>query len=735
MANQSGHIYKIANDPSASASRTETQLTTNGIANPFLTQEWIYGMHADAAADKVYAITMRENLSPYVPRLHTYDFATDAWGTPVVLPLINVRTTHYSSWGKLYIIGMRVGQTSWEVLEINMATGTAAPISTSSSSGTLAMAMQMWDDNGVLYFGGGNYISITKIDFNDFSTPTAAPSRALASDEKLHFDPAGPDFIFYSNGNVAQIDNFSANPITKTNLAQGWGGGGVIDVANVVSFTCNGIVGGAGNAADPFLITSAAELSAMASCSSIGYYQLANDVDMTGVSWTPMFPNGFGGVLDGAGYAIENLTSTTTGSGGLFAKLLAGTVKNLRLEEVDIAGREDTGAVTGVAAFATISGVTVTGEVRNTNTVDSVVFYVGGLVGVAAATPVRIEESGVNGAVVGKHVGGLVGYYTTSTPISFSNVYIRGELNPVPTANQSWPNAAPGLFATGNNLPATKGYSTAVREANSNVAFSPRFTGTGGSSSNSFFKADLSITDPTDGLAKTEEELKDIATYTAASWDIAAGWDATKVWGICTQVNDGYPFITASYATNPCVAAQSGSVTAPVVPLSTIQITLPSVGTNTEDGARAAASGIAAGSEVAISGEGVETIIEVGIGEADAPILDVSNQTLIFEVPRSLTPGTYDLTLVSTDFGSITHQGLIKITAEQAFKLAWTKKVGNKVKIFSTLPQGFKVFLNGEALKLTIGSKLIATVSLRKGKNVISIQRDGKQVRRVSYKR
>ncbi len=45
------------------------------------------------------------------------------------------------------------------------------------------------------------------------------------------------------------------------------------------------------------------------------------------------------------------------------------------------------------------------------------------------------------------------------------------------------------------------------------------------------------------GTALTTAEAKDIATYTAAGWDIVEGIDSEHVWGIDPEINDGYPFL------------------------------------------------------------------------------------------------------------------------------------------------------------------------------------------------
>jgi outer membrane protein OmpA-like peptidoglycan-associated protein len=63
---------------------------------------------------------------------------------------------------------------------------------------------------------------------------------------------------------------------------------------------------------------------------------------------------------------------------------------------------------------------------------------------------------------------------------------------------------------------------------------------------------------------KTTAEMQSIDTYTAASWEIVSGWEPEdtnngKVWGICSLVNNGYPFLLWEFSSNPCVVPSSGS--------------------------------------------------------------------------------------------------------------------------------------------------------------------------------
>lgn len=83
---------------------------------------------------------------------------------------------------------------------------------------------------------------------------------------------------------------------------------------------------------------------------------LTNDVDMTNVTWTPISMNRrvggdglgqcFSGTFDGGDHTISNLTVTSDGYAGLFASAV-GTIKNVKMTNVNVAGAVDAAAVVG----------------------------------------------------------------------------------------------------------------------------------------------------------------------------------------------------------------------------------------------------------------------------------------------------------------------------------------------------------------------------------------------------
>ena len=85
---------------------------------------------------------------------------------------------------------------------------------------------------------------------------------------------------------------------------------------------------GSGTAADPYQITTAAELQSMNN-NLAAHYKLMNNIDLNGVTWTPIGTSsaGFFGVFDGNGKTISNLQiSSTTQSTGFFGGITSGAV-------------------------------------------------------------------------------------------------------------------------------------------------------------------------------------------------------------------------------------------------------------------------------------------------------------------------------------------------------------------------------------------------------------------------
>ncbi|MFD0674410.1 S-layer homology domain-containing protein [Cohnella sp. GCM10027633] len=171
--------------------------------------------------------------------------------------------------------------------------------------------------------------------------------------------------------------------------------------------------GGAGTDEDPYRIATAAQLNAVRDYAAYAY-KLTADISLSGYAdgegWLPIgdVDSSFGGNMDGDGHAITGLTIHRPNADyvGLFG-YVRGKIANLKLDNVDIEGKDYVGGLAGYVKNGTISNSDASGTVVGLNDV-------GGLVGhVERGT---IGNSYSAGSVTGLYrVGGLAGYNVLGT--------------------------------------------------------------------------------------------------------------------------------------------------------------------------------------------------------------------------------------------------------------------------------------------------------------------------------
>jgi hypothetical protein len=186
-------------------------------------------------------------------------------------------------------------------------------------------------------------------------------------------------------------------------------------------------------------ITNATELQDIADTND-GIYVLDNDIDLTGVSWTPLgegniyenqyFGDAFTGSFDGQGLTISNLTldnSEARDGTGIFAKIGSssstteecyhrGIISNLNLSTFNLTADDNIGGLVGVSLGCVINSCSVSGItiIEGTDDLD----FVGGLIGFAIGRTTLISSltnCSVNGMTINNttgsstSIGGLVG--------------------------------------------------------------------------------------------------------------------------------------------------------------------------------------------------------------------------------------------------------------------------------------------------------------------------------------
>ena len=220
--------------------------------------------------------------------------------------------------------------------------------------------------------------------------------------------------------------------------------------------------GGSGTLQDPFLLGTAADLTALqsdANCWFAPYaYKLTDDIDMSaeptwthGIGTNPSQP--FYGWFDGDGYTISGLTiASDTDHLGLFGYGANASVTDVSLVDLDVRST----ATSGVGAAGGLFGTLVNGQVTHVHAAGYVAREqgdAGGLIGHAlsstdvADVDVAIDVLGSDSA------GGLVAVVgfspdrTTDGPYVLSGVRARGSV----TATTSWGGGLIGVVFDGDN--------------------------------------------------------------------------------------------------------------------------------------------------------------------------------------------------------------------------------------------------------------------------------------------
>lgn len=181
----------------------------------------------------------------------------------------------------------------------------------------------------------------------------------------------------------------------------------------------------------------------------VGYDEYAGPLANEGDGWAPIGPdvgNPFIGTFDGNEQTISGLyiDRTSTSGVGLFGRIVhGGSVYDLTLEDVDVAGQELVGGLAGFSSGA-IWLIEVSGDVSGTGS------HVGGLVGYTDGTSEIEESSSSVSAYAGGNVGGLVGSNAGMVEDSFAT----GDVSVTAFGNQTG-----GLIGS-NSGTTTRSYAT-----------------------------------------------------------------------------------------------------------------------------------------------------------------------------------------------------------------------------------------------------------------------------------
>ena len=203
-------------------------------------------------------------------------------------------------------------------------------------------------------------------------------------------------------------------------------------------------------------------------------------------------------------FATGNITATNPHSGGLIGRVAFGSVVDAYASGDVTSQGDDVGGLIGQNDGASISRSFATGNVSSTGTLGDI----GGLIG--RNTGGSVSDCYATGSVSGlREVGGLVG--NNSAPIT--NCYSIGSVTDTtdPPLNEG------GLIGSNDS-----------------------------SVTNSFWDIETSAM-PTSagGVGKTTVQMKSLSTFSDAGWAITESCSSSFTWGICTEVNSGYPYLSA----------------------------------------------------------------------------------------------------------------------------------------------------------------------------------------------
>ena len=187
---------------------------------------------------------------------------------------------------------------------------------------------------------------------------------------------------------------------------------------NIVDFTLQD-ASAANSASNPYLITTAEDLEALASIVNTGsrlggYYKQTADITLsdehTAIGNSSNTP--FKGIYDGDNKVIKGLLINQAEGTyqGLFGRAKNATITNVIIENCDITAKDYVGGICGHASETTISNCKVSGAIKTADGVDGM--YHGGIAGYISDKPI---SSCVNTASVkgnnskSQYYGGIVG--------------------------------------------------------------------------------------------------------------------------------------------------------------------------------------------------------------------------------------------------------------------------------------------------------------------------------------
>ena len=197
---------------------------------------------------------------------------------------------------------------------------------------------------------------------------------------------------------------------------------------------------GSGTESDPYLILNPIQLNQMRNFLNTSgvYFKLMADIDLTefledenpSQGWQPVGNSSsaaFKGVLDGNGKTVSGLWIKRSGTDyiGLFGYTIGATIKNLKVVDASVVGKNNVGGVSGYSESSTFNGCSVSGDIQG-------VSCIGGYVGSSGDKLVLSNNyARVSVNASGNYAGGFIGRNgknNTTYDFSVSNCKLDGVL-------------------------------------------------------------------------------------------------------------------------------------------------------------------------------------------------------------------------------------------------------------------------------------------------------------------
>ena len=321
-----------------------------------------------------------------------------------------------------------------------------------------------------------------------------------------------------------------------------------------------------------FRISTSADLIRLSATSadwSGKFFIQTADIDLGGCEWVPIGNSTtvFTGEYNGGFYSITGLSissSNTVTNLGLFGRISQTTIRDLKVVGSIASNSLGTNFIGGLVGEVPIGQTSIISKVRSeVDITTNHISYAGGIVGFMYH-PSAIRYSSYSGNLVGssngsRWLGGITGWASSNnTHVHIQSSYARAVF--------SGPSQSKGGINGFNKPTLTKSYA-ATPGANFGITYDQvgeiLSAGNlwdlelGSSRANDPSKSTITVSR---AAGKTTSDMKNIATYQAASWDIVRGWEpfsdtgTLKIWGICSAVNDGYPFLLWEYTSDPCTS-------------------------------------------------------------------------------------------------------------------------------------------------------------------------------------